>query len=145
MPDETAPSEPTDPNAIRTLILSGLPSDLTKAVLWKKVRKTDDRVELQYPIDGEDNVGESRRIHASMPLLQVLTSTDLPAHLLFPSHSDAVKAAPKLHGHTYKGALLSCVLKKRLEKLSAKGDGKAPSHAGRLIVRNLPWDVSVAI
>jgi hypothetical protein len=56
-----------------------------------------------------------------------------------------VKAAPKLHGHTYKGALLSCVLKKRLEKLSAKGDGKAPSHAGRLIVRNLPWDVSAAI
>lgn len=64
------------------------------------------------------------------------------AHIIFPSHSDALKALPKLHGHTYKGSILSCVLKKRLEKLSAKGEGKAPSHAGRLIIRNLSWDVS---
>ena len=66
------------------------------------------------------------------------------AYLVFPSHAEAFKALPKLHGHTYKGSLLSCVLKKRLEKLTtATADGKAPSHAGRLIVRNLSWDVSV--
>jgi len=48
-----------DPNAIRSLVLSGLPAELTKAVLWKKVRKIDDRVELLYPVEGEVNTGES--------------------------------------------------------------------------------------
>lgn len=66
----------------------------------------------------------------------------MKAQIIFPTHGDALKALPKLHGHTYKGCILSCVLKKRLEKLSAKGEGKAPSHAGRLIIRNLSWDVS---
>jgi nucleolar protein 4 len=85
MPDETASSEPVDPNAIRTLILSGLPSDLTKAVLWKKVRKTDDRVELQYPIEGEDNVGESRRIHTITQMLQVLIIQPICCSLAIPT------------------------------------------------------------
>lgn len=68
------------------------------------------------------------------------------AHLITASHNDAVKAAPKLHGHTYKGNLLSCVLKKRLERLGAGpgGNEKGASHAGRLIVRNLPWDTTEA-
>lgn len=73
------------------------------------------------------------------------------AHLVLGSHNDAVKAAPKLHGHTYKGNLLSCVLKKRLERLGAGSSGgaggatdKGASHAGRLIVRNLPWDTTEA-
>ncbi|KAL1408493.1 RNA recognition motif-containing protein [Vanrija albida] len=115
---------PSDPNAIRTLILSGLPADLTKAVLWKKVRKANDKAELVYPIEGEENVNT--------------------ANIIFPSHGDALKALPKLHGHTYKGAILSCVLKKRLDKLSTKGEGRAASHAGRLIVRNLAWDTTEA-
>jgi hypothetical protein len=66
----------------------------------------------------------------------------IPAHLIFPHHNDAFVAVKKLHGHTYKGSLLSCVLKKRLDKLVAT-EGHGPSHAGRLIVRNLSWDVSV--
>lgn len=52
-------------------------------------------------------------------------------------------AVKKLHGHVYKGSLLSCILKKRLDKLGT-GEGSGPSHAGRLIVRNLSWDVSRA-
>jgi len=112
----------SDPNAIRTLVVTGLPNDLTKAVLWKKIRKVNDAAEVQYPVEGEANT----------------------AHVVFPSHADAVRGIPKLHGHTYKGALLSAVLKKRLEKLSAKGEGRAPSHAGRLIVRNLAWDTTEA-
>ncbi|GMK57198.1 hypothetical protein CspeluHIS016_0400320 [Cutaneotrichosporon spelunceum] len=114
--------EDTDPDAIRTLILTGLPADLTKAVLWKKVRKAHPGIELAFPVEGEDAT----------------------AHLVFPTHGEAVKSIPKLHGHTYKGALLSAVLKKRLAALSSKGEGKAPSHAGRLIVRNLAWETTEA-
>ncbi|RXK42197.1 hypothetical protein M231_00555 [Tremella mesenterica] len=106
--------ESTDPAAIRTLVLTGLPKELEKNVLWKKVRKTDERIQLEHPVEGAVDT----------------------AHLVFPSHADALKAIPKLHGHTYKGSILSCVLKKRLEKL-----GKT-SHAGRLIVRNLSWDTT---
>lgn len=69
---------------------------------------------------------------------------DLTAHIVFPTHGEAVKGLPKLHGHTYKGSLLSAVLKKRLAILSNKGEGRAPSHAGRLIVRNLAWETTEA-
>ncbi|WWD21915.1 hypothetical protein CI109_106403 [Kwoniella shandongensis] len=125
----SAPGEEksSDPNAIRTLVLSGLPEGITKNVLWKKIRKVNENAEVVYPVPAEE--GE--------------TSPEDTANIIFPSHGDAQKALPKLHGHTYKGALLSCVLKKRLEKLSAKGQGKNPSHAGRLIVRNLSWDTTV--
>lgn len=51
---------PSDPNAIRTLILSGLPADLTKAVLWKKVRKANDKAELVYPVEGEEDANTGR-------------------------------------------------------------------------------------
>ena len=100
---------------------------MTKNVLWKKVRKVSDKVELSFPVEGSENTGQ-----LPSRLQDLAEST---AYLVFPSHGDALKAIPKLHGHTYKGSLLSCVLKKRLEKLSSK------SHAGRLIVRNLAWDV----
>ncbi|OXG10851.1 nucleolar protein 4 [Cryptococcus neoformans Tu259-1] len=118
----------TDPKAIQTLVLTGLPSDITKNVLWKKIRKVNDKAELLFPVEAEGSEEEAPKN---------------TAHIIFPSHSDALKALPKLHGHTYKGSILSCVLKKRLEKLSAKGEGKAPSHAGRLIIRNLSWDTTV--
>ena len=58
----------------------------------------------------------------------------------------------KLHAHVYKGSLLSVTLKKRLDGLAKplanlqKGKkasvGSAPTHASRLIVRNLPFDVT---
>ena len=54
---ETAPTD-SDPDAIRTLVLTGLPADVTKAVLWKKVRKVDDKLELKYPVEGEEGAGE---------------------------------------------------------------------------------------
>ncbi len=80
-------------------------------------------------------------------LIQVNISTSHPdvvevclAHLVFPNHADALQALPKLHGRIYKSSLLSCVLKKRLDTLA-----KSPSHAGRLIVRNLSWDVRLLL
>lgn len=49
---------PSDPNAIRTVIISGLPAGIEKNVLWKKVRKTGD-CELVFPIDGAPDTGMS--------------------------------------------------------------------------------------
>lgn len=105
-----------DPNAIRTVILSGIPN-VTKAVLWKKVRKVHEGIDLHFPLDGAQG----------------------SAHLVFPTHGEAVKGIPKLNGHTYKESILSAVLKKRMERTGATGKGI--SHAGRLIVRNLAWNV----
>lgn len=121
-PEAAADEASADPNAIRTLVLTGLPGDLTKAVLWKKIRKVNGQAEIEYPVEGEENT----------------------AYVVFPTHGDAIQGIPKLHGHTYKGALMSCVLKKRLDKLSTRGEGRAQSHAGRLIVRNLAWETTEA-
>jgi nucleolar protein 4 len=135
---EAVDTSSNDPNAIRTLVLSGLPKDLTKAVLWKKVRKADETIDLRYPIEGEIDTGRSD----FRQLSSRVTDWGFLAHLICSSHSTALAALPKLHGHTYKGSIISCVLKKRLEKLSQVEKGKGASHAGRLIVRNLAWDVS---
>lgn len=47
-----------DPNAIKTLVVSGLPKDLTKNVLWKRVRKVNDAIELVYPVEGHEDTGK---------------------------------------------------------------------------------------
>ncbi|KAJ9091072.1 hypothetical protein QFC20_007747 [Naganishia adeliensis] len=115
-----------DKSAIRTLVLSD--------TLWKKVRKMPGigpKEGLEYPVDlGDVVVGEVK---------ETMGNT---AHVLFESHDKATKAADKLHSHIYKGALLSCVLKKRLEQAAGKADGKGGSRAGRLIIRNLAWNVT---
>jgi len=79
------------------------------------------------------------------------------ACVLFSTSTSACEAVNKLHAHVYKEALLSVTLKKRLETLSkpitkptkdstdAKGKTAAvaaPSHASRLIVRNIPFNAS---
>lgn len=84
-----------------------------------------------------------------------------PAHVLFSTPAAAQEAVTKLHAHVFKGSLLSVTLKKRLDGLakapkkvvvsdpsssksvdSAARKGPAPSRASRLIVRNLPWDIT---
>lgn len=64
----TAEAGSSDPEAIRTLVLTGLPSELTKAVLWKKVRKVNENLELRYPVE-EDATGELNisRANPSLP------------------------------------------------------------------------------
>jgi nucleolar protein 4 len=58
----SAPAKSADPNAIRTLVLTGLPKDLDKNTLWKKIRKLDGvekKDDLVYPVEkgtGEDGV-----------------------------------------------------------------------------------------
>ena len=72
----------------------------------------------------------------------MFTRSHTTAYIRFDTHAKAVDAAKKLHAHIYKGALLSCVLKKRVD-LSTRTDGKGQNRAGRLIIRNLHWKVSL--
>lgn len=77
------------------------------------------------------------------------------AHALFSTPAAASEAVNKLHAHVFKGSLLSATLKKRLDGLAKvlkvktavatpKEVTKAPtpSRASRLIVRNLPFDIT---
>lgn len=59
MTADDAKGSSSDPNAIRTLIVTGLPNGLTKAVLWKKIRKVNPKAELEYPVEGAPDTGES--------------------------------------------------------------------------------------
>jgi nucleolar protein 4 len=128
----------TDSNAIRTLVLSGIPADVDKSTLWKRVRKVDGidggvQEGLKYPVEIEVGEGE-----------EVKETLGKTAHIIFTSHGKATDAIPKLHAHTYKGVLLSCVLKKRIESIPGAGgdtSGKA-NRAGRLIIRNLAWNTT---
>ncbi|KAH7912898.1 hypothetical protein BJ138DRAFT_1111924 [Hygrophoropsis aurantiaca] len=118
-----------DPLAIRTIIVSGLPASIDPKVLWKKLRKYEGAEKVEWP--GKTDTGED-------------TTT---AHVLFSSSNLAQEAVNKLHAHVYKGSLLSVTLKKRLDSLAKLPLKKsaatpAPSRASRLIVRNLPFDIS---
>ena len=81
----------------------------------------------------------------------------LPAHAIFETPANAMEAVNKLHAHVYKGSLLSATLKKRLDGLAKAAktkpnnppsssqkskSGPAPNRNSRLIVRNLPFNVT---
>ncbi|KAJ6618251.1 hypothetical protein B0H10DRAFT_2029966 [Mycena sp. CBHHK59/15] len=124
---------PHDPLAIRTIIVSGLPSPVDSKVLWKKFRKYPGAEKVDWPIKNDDGEDDS--------------ST---AHVLFASPTDALSAVAKLHAHVFKGCLLSVTLKKRLDTLAkpvvkSQKSAKAaatPSHSSRLIVRNIPFNAT---
>ncbi len=141
-PKAHVPTLSRDPLAIRTVVISGLLAVDSKS-LWKKIRKCEGAEEVEWPIKRDNGVEDtstglstrcSLSISAHHPLAQVLFSSPAAAQ-------DAVK---KLHAHVFKGALLSVTLKKRLDgaaKLTHKSI-PTPSRANRLIVRNLPFDVT---
>ncbi|KAF9787823.1 hypothetical protein BJ322DRAFT_1105870 [Thelephora terrestris] len=136
-------STPKDPLAIRTLVISGLPSSIDAKVLWKKIRKQEGAEKVEWPVKlktGEEDLTQ--------------------AHVLFSDFETAQAAVKKLHAHIYKGSMISATLKKRVENLqkpvtttsshvsSPSSSVKpqtvlkvAPSRANRLIVRNLPFDI----
>lgn len=72
------------------------------------------------------------------------------ALVVFATPAQAADALNKLHAHVYKGSLLSVALKKRIDNLakptvtSREGQNAvpAPSHASRLIVRNIPFNAT---
>ena len=85
----------------------------------------------------------------------------LSAHVLFTTPSSALDAVHKLHAHVYKGSLLSVTLKKRIDALAksvtlpakastdstpslvkGKASAATPSHANRLIIRNMPFNAT---
>ncbi|PWN30554.1 hypothetical protein BDZ90DRAFT_17291 [Jaminaea rosea] len=150
-----------DPDAIRTVILSGLATCKPAAdskTLYKRARKIGDVENVLYPFANDSDV----------------------AHVVFRTPNHAAEAVTKLHAHTFKGAQLSAVLKKRadgaaklnarmrpetkerMEKMrlevaaNSKGQTAAPlpqldsipvagvKHDSRLIIRNLPFDVDAA-
>ncbi|KAH9950747.1 RNA-binding domain-containing protein [Amylocystis lapponica] len=129
-------SKPADPLAIRTVIIAGLPSEVDAKTLWKKIRKLQGAEKVEWPVTTDSG-----------------TEDRTAAHALFASPSAASDAVNKLHAHVFKGSLLSATLKKRLDGLS-KGPKKsaapsaeqnkshAPSRASRLIIRNLPWNIT---
>ncbi|KAF8962114.1 hypothetical protein BDZ97DRAFT_1826443 [Flammula alnicola] len=145
-PRQQQPRLPHDPLAIRTIVVSGLPPSIDSKVLWKKIRKYTGAEKVDWPI--KDESGEED------PTL---------AHVLFTTPVLASDAVSKLHAHVYKGCLLSVTLKKRLDTLSKpaaipkrakavddstaadptrKAAVAAPSHASRLIVRNIPFNAT---
>jgi len=56
-----APRAPYDPLAVRTIIVSGLPSTLDKNALWKKIRKCPGAETLTWPIK-QDNSEEDASV-----------------------------------------------------------------------------------
>ena len=84
--------------------------------LWKKVRKQEGAEKLVFPAPNLDG-----------------TTDPTTAYVVFSTPPQAQLAIEHLHAHIFKGALLSVVLKKRLEK--------PPNRSSRLIIRNLPWNI----
>ncbi|GJJ14727.1 hypothetical protein Clacol_008994 [Clathrus columnatus] len=117
-------SKISDPLAIRTVSVSGLPVGIDSKVLWKKFRKCNGAEKiLQWPLKTESDEEDKTR-----------------AEILFSTPATAQEAISHLHAHIFKGSLMSLVLKKRLDTLVKSGN--APSKASRLIVRNLPWNTT---
>ncbi|KAF5391007.1 hypothetical protein D9757_004060 [Collybiopsis confluens] len=117
---------PNDPLAIRTIIVSGIPSTIDSKVLWKKFRKYEGAEKVDWPIEVSGQAGT--------------------AHVLFSTPQKALDAVNKLHAHVFKGNLLSVGLKKRLDNLQKpSGSGQkthstaVPTRAARLIIRNIPF------
>ncbi|KAF8799812.1 hypothetical protein BYT27DRAFT_7263425 [Phlegmacium glaucopus] len=144
-PPRSQPRLPHDPLAIRTIVISGLPQSIDSKVLWKKIRKYEGAEKVDWPIKNQSEVEDAHT-----------------AHVLFKTPSSALDAVNKLHAHVYKGCLLSVTLKKRIDTLAkpttllaknstdgltpseVKGrvSAPAPSHASRLIIRNMPFNAT---
>ncbi|KAH7338464.1 hypothetical protein B0J17DRAFT_695265 [Rhizoctonia solani] len=101
------PKGSSDPEAIRTLIVSNLPEGTNSKVLWKKARKITGASEVVYPAPGHD---------------------ERTALIKFSSPAEASAAVSKLHNHVFKGSRLSATIKKRVDKLVTGRKSGAPSQ-----------------
>ncbi|EGN94574.1 hypothetical protein SERLA73DRAFT_96776 [Serpula lacrymans var. lacrymans S7.3] len=123
------PQKVNDPLAIRTIVISGLPTSIDAKTLWKKIRKHKGAEKVDWPAktaEGDEDATSATVIFATSALAQ--------------------EAVNKLHAHVFKGCLLSVTLKKRQDNLATvpakKTKGPAPNRSSRLIVRNLPFDLT---
>lgn len=143
-----------DLDAVRTIVISGLARCSPKAdekTLYKRVRKLGDVDQVLFA-DNHDPPGDV-------------------AYVRFRTPNHAMLAIPKLHAHQFKGAQLSVELKKKvdgamrrdlhmredtrkrqkivqeqIEKFSGNAwpsQGGSLSRESRLIIRNLPFDMTV--
>ena len=144
-----------DPDAVRTIVISGLAGckpAADKKTIYKRVRKIGDVEQVKF---AEHEGSESNDV----------------AFVRFRTPNHAINAINKLHAHQFKGSLLSVELKKRtdgalrremhmrddtrkkqhsiqeqIEQFSGKTlpvNQNHLDHASRLIVRNLPFDMSM--
>ncbi len=130
-----------DSTANRTLVISNLThAGLTNSVLWKKIRKYGGAESVVWPVDG-DNTKGSTLAHIIVPFVVLIFNSNI-AHAIFETPAAAAAALPRLHSHVYKGSVLSVILKKQVDFVMTHPSSSTPNRAGRLIVRNLPWNVS---
>ena len=144
-----------DPDAVRTIVISGLAGCTPAAdekTIYKRVRKIGDVEQVKF---AEHEGSESNDV----------------AFVRFRTPNHAMKAINKLHAHQFKGSLLSVELKKRTDgalrrEMHMRDDTRKKQHsiqeqieqfsgktlpvhqnhldhASRLIVRNLPFDMSM--
>ena len=144
-----------DPDAARTIVISGLAGCTPAAdvkTIYKRVRKIGDVEQVKF---AEHEGSESNDV----------------AFVRFRTPNHAIKAINKLHAHQFKGSLLSVELKKRTDgalrrEMHMRDDTRKKQHsiqeqieqfsgktlpvhqnhldhASRLIVRNLPFDMSM--
>ncbi|OCB88356.1 RNA-binding domain-containing protein [Sanghuangporus baumii] len=109
IPQVPHPKTPKDPNAIRTLLISGLPGSIEKKALWKKIRKYEGAESVEL-LEGEPGLMLSSRVPVAL-LMPLTNCTRI-----------STKAVPA--------------------KKEDSNSSAAPSRASRLIVRNLPWDIT---
>lgn len=55
-PRPAQPRNVNDPQAIRTIIVSGLPASIDSKTLWKKIRKYQGAQAVEWPAKGENSV-----------------------------------------------------------------------------------------
>lgn len=55
-PRALQPRLPHDPLAIRTVVVSGLPTGIDAKVLWKKIRKYEGAEKVDWPVKNESGV-----------------------------------------------------------------------------------------
>ena len=154
---------PKDPLAIRTVVLSGLPSSIDAKILWKKVRKQEGAEKVDWPAKLQTGEEDPTQGNLPSPRLngpEYLTGGTILAHVLFSDPKTAQDAVKKLHAHIFKGSIISATLKKRVDNVqkpvaststhasSSSSPAKsqsipklAPSRGNRLIIRNLPFDI----
>jgi len=135
-------SGPKDPNAIRTIVIHGLPETVDQKALWMKVCKCDGRNLRKWRREKKALVRPYSDIYFRRSI------TYITAYAMFSTSRAASQAVEKLYAHVFKGSILPVMLKKRVEGLTKVKSGVktttiAPSRGSRLIVRNLLWNVSI--
>lgn len=53
------PHGPSDPLAIRTVVISGLPTGIDSKTLWKKVRKLQGAEKVEWPVKADSGEEDS--------------------------------------------------------------------------------------